>query len=208
MLSEYMDIVIMAKKESQQKDFTALRESVIKNVEYWLKNSVPSHLEYRLVMVAVLALLDECLMNAIWKGQQQWINQPLQAQLLKTSHLGEEFYRVLEKSVLVNKEVEAMQLYLLCLQLGFKGEHWQDDSLYREEIIRILSQAIKKSEINEDTKLDTRKTFFCSWQSITLFSVLSITLLGYVGVQWVHFNMARKIEVKKVAVLQAISEMK
>jgi len=97
----------------------------------------------RLASFAVVAFLDESLLGSGDPVFGDWKRMPLQQELFKTGNAGEEFFNYLE---LLLKRRDAPQLgdllevYHLCLLLGFRGRYGGIDSLYgvRERVAERL----------------------------------------------------------------------
>lgn len=71
---------------------------------------------------AVIAFIDEVLIDAEWLGRQEWDENPLQLQYFNITDAGSEFFdrldRLKKNAALHHEELE---VYYLCMSLGFKG---------------------------------------------------------------------------------------
>lgn len=70
---------------------------------------------------AVAAYLDEVIHYSQWPGKQTWSSNPLQAVLFNESRAGANFFHRLQ--AVRQREGEALEVYYLCLVLGFMGEY-------------------------------------------------------------------------------------
>jgi type VI secretion system protein ImpK len=70
---------------------------------------------------ALVAWIDEKANLAGWKGSAEWNSDPLQLQLFGTRRAGVEFFEHLEK--LRPENAAALEIYFLCLALGFQGDY-------------------------------------------------------------------------------------
>lgn len=73
---------------------------------------------------ALIAFLDETIICSEWEQKSEWLAEPLQLKLFNTFNAGEEFFtniRVLQQKTAANKDV--LEIYYLCLVLGFKGKY-------------------------------------------------------------------------------------
>ncbi|MCH8034105.1 MAG: DotU family type IV/VI secretion system protein [Bacteroidetes bacterium] len=71
---------------------------------------------------ALVAFLDETIISSSWVHKEAWLSDPLQIKLFETFNAGEEFFNFLNElrqKTSANKEV--LEIYYLCLSLGFKG---------------------------------------------------------------------------------------
>lgn len=73
---------------------------------------------------ALVAFLDETIISSEWPAKDEWLSEPLQIKLFDTFNAGEEFYTNLSnlrQRTSANKDV--LEIYYLCLSLGFKGKY-------------------------------------------------------------------------------------
>lgn len=73
---------------------------------------------------ALVAFLDEVILNSEWLHKEEWSSQPLQLEYFGTHLAGEEFFTRLDK--LTKEETarpEIIEVYYLCLTLGFEGKY-------------------------------------------------------------------------------------
>jgi type VI secretion system protein ImpK len=69
---------------------------------------------------AVVAFIDERVLRSNWPGRVEWMNQPLQLQLYNEFAAGENFF-VRMRALIQAGESRALEIYYLCLALGFVG---------------------------------------------------------------------------------------
>jgi len=73
---------------------------------------------------ALVAFLDETIISSEWLEKEEWLAEPLQIKLFDTFNAGEEFFTYLSnlrQRTSINKDV--LEIYYLCLSLGFKGKY-------------------------------------------------------------------------------------
>lgn len=73
---------------------------------------------------ALIAFLDETIISSSWSKKDSWLSEPLQLKLFETFNAGEEFFDNLNKlrqRTSGNKDV--LEIFFLCLTLGFKGKY-------------------------------------------------------------------------------------
>ncbi len=78
----------------------------------------------RLAKFALVAFLDETIISSDWSEKNEWLTEPLQIKLFDTFNAGEEFFTnmsTLRQRTSANKDV--LEIYYLCLSLGFKGKY-------------------------------------------------------------------------------------
>ena len=73
---------------------------------------------------AVVAFLDETIQGSSWSDRERWLNQPLQLELYDRNDAGEDFFvRLDELRGAVSTRADVLEVYYLCLALGFRGEY-------------------------------------------------------------------------------------
>jgi type VI secretion system protein ImpK len=73
---------------------------------------------------ALVAFLDETIISSAWNQKEAWLSDPLQIRMFDTFNAGEEFFTYLgelRQRSSANKDV--LEVYYLCLALGFKGKY-------------------------------------------------------------------------------------
>jgi type VI secretion system protein ImpK len=73
---------------------------------------------------ALVAFLDESIISSSWEQKDEWLSEPLQLKLFNTFNAGEEFFTNINnfrQRTSSNKEV--LEIYYVCLVLGFKGKY-------------------------------------------------------------------------------------
>ncbi len=104
--------------------------------------------EVRLARFALCALIDELLMNASWRGRDQWARGLLQTKHFQTTNAGEEFFSYL--SSIPQGQGALQELYYVCLCLGFKGKYCKPgDERIIAELKHALLSALKTPESPE-----------------------------------------------------------
>ena len=92
---------------------------------------------------AVAAYLDEMVLSSSWPGRDEWSSQPLQYELFSTHEAGVEFFHRLEairKSSASNRDL--LELYYLCLVLGFEGQYTLAGREKRQTLIREIAREL------------------------------------------------------------------
>ena len=87
---------------------------------------------------ALVAFLDEALLSSDWSEKQAWLARPLQLERYDRYDAGEAFFDRLKTLLDRPDRAEVLEVYLLCLQLGFKGQYQLHG---RDELRRLTAQA-------------------------------------------------------------------
>jgi len=78
----------------------------------------------RLARYAVAAYLDEMVMMSQWPKKRQWPTMSLQSELFSTETAGQGFFQFLEEIWREHPQnADLLELYYLCLALGFEGKY-------------------------------------------------------------------------------------
>ncbi len=95
---------------------------------------------------ALVALLDETVLSIPGPCRDYWISSPLQLQYFGDNLAGQEFYRRLDKMLLeAEKTREVLELYYLCLSLGFEGKYRISNAEEREQIIDNVGRTLRRT---------------------------------------------------------------
>lgn len=123
------DVLILATQLSSSPDMPApaeLRSRVIGMLDRMVTDaraagvSEPEIAEAR---YALVAFVDERILRSTWQGRTEWMNQPLQLVLYREYTAGENFFARLRALLDHGGQPRAIQIYYLCLALGFRGAH-------------------------------------------------------------------------------------
>jgi len=91
---------------------------------------------------ALVAFIDEAITGVSFAEKESWLANPLQSELFGLNYAGEEFFRRLnDLRQRPQANVPVLEVYYLCLVLGFKGKYLLDNP---EGLRRLV----------EDTKAD------------------------------------------------------
>jgi type VI secretion system protein ImpK len=72
---------------------------------------------------AIVALLDEILVRANWPGRAEWQSAPLQLVQFQENTAGENFFVRADALCNQSHRLHVLQVYFLCLSLGFQGRY-------------------------------------------------------------------------------------
>lgn len=70
---------------------------------------------------ALVAFIDEQIFQSSWSGKQEWMLEPLQLVYFNENTAGEGFFTRLHDLESRPERAHVLQLYYLCLSLGFQG---------------------------------------------------------------------------------------
>lgn len=91
---------------------------------------------------AVVALIDETILSSDWNGADRWMNTPLQLEFYDQFDAGEVFFdRLYDLLDAPEAHAEALEVYHLCMALGFQGKY----QLQGQERLRELIETTGKT---------------------------------------------------------------
>lgn len=147
------DIFLIVIKMREAKDLgetAALRKLIIYYLKQFEKNcsvlGVKSDV-VESVKYALVAILDETVLSIPGEARDFWIGNPMQLEIFGDNIAGQEFYNKLD-NLLINPEAnsDALEVFYLCLSLGFQGKYLIDNTEEREKIIVNLARTLIKSK--------------------------------------------------------------
>jgi type VI secretion system protein ImpK len=72
---------------------------------------------------ALVAFIDEQILQSDWAGRAEWMSRPLQLELYRENTAGENFFVRLRALLRSGNRPVAVEVYYLCLALGFSGAY-------------------------------------------------------------------------------------
>lgn len=141
-LAEYFTpcfmLILQLRQGKDSGDPGALRQRIkqlLARVEHSCSGAGYRDKEIEKALFALVAFLDETLISPAWPHQNAWRENPLQVELYKSFNAGEEFFNRLEQMLRrPAPEAEVLEVYYLCMVLGFKGKYL----LHQQEKLRVL----------------------------------------------------------------------
>jgi type VI secretion system protein ImpK len=113
----------------------------------------------KLAVFAYIAFLDETVLNASLPMFQEWTRQPLQEEIFGEHMAGETFFRYVGDLMGRQDSTEladVLEVYLLCLLLGYRGKYGMSDPASVQGLTMSLQQKIQRIR-------GTRTTLPTSW---------------------------------------------
>jgi type VI secretion system protein ImpK len=83
---------------------------------------------------ALVAFIDDRILQSDWRGRGEWMRSPLQLQIYGEVRAGEHFFARASALVQRTPAPAALEIYYLCLALGFTGTHDQNARSYLNDL--------------------------------------------------------------------------
>lgn len=101
----------------------------------------------KLAVYAYIALLDESVLHSAQPMFADWARQPLQEEVFGEHMAGENFFRTLQ-DLLGRQDSDAvgdvLEVFLLCLLLGFRGRYGTADPAALQALIATVQQKVQR----------------------------------------------------------------
>jgi len=99
-------------------------------------------------------LLDETVQGSEWENKEPWVSHPLQLERFGRYDAGEEFFVRLEALRSRRDEKAAvLEVYYLCLALGFRGRYQVQDQATVRDLLQDLADDLSASDAGADAFL-------------------------------------------------------
>lgn len=106
---------------------------------------------------ALTAFMDETILTSQWSQKDAWVEKTLGFELFQRMDAGEEFFRSLEELRRRSaSNVELLEVYYLCLALGFKGKYMIYEQEKRRLLIKDLANELRTIRGNSSAPLSPR----------------------------------------------------
>ena len=93
---------------------------------------------------AVAALLDDLALNTPWGGNSAWPHQPLVSMLYGDVDAGTQFFdRLEDKERHSSRDPEMLELYYMCMALGFRGKYRVSSRAGDQSLMAVRSSAAR-----------------------------------------------------------------
>lgn len=125
--SETLMLILQLRATNNYGDANTLKSRVSELFERFERDARAAGIDnekVRSAKFALVAFLDETIISSTWAQKDEWLAEPMQIKLFDTFNAGEEFFdnlHQLRQRSSVNADV--LEVYYLCLALGFKGKY-------------------------------------------------------------------------------------
>ncbi|MBD3242534.1 MAG: hypothetical protein GF331_18235 [Chitinivibrionales bacterium] len=133
----------------------ALRKLILHYLALFERNCRAARIEPECIddaRYAVVALVDETVLSVPGASRDYWLTRPLQLELFGEALAGEEFYNRCQRLLKTGAAAwQVLEVYYLCLSLGFEGKYRLAGAGERDELIAAIGRVlIDKRKIASD----------------------------------------------------------
>lgn len=125
--SECLILILQLRATNDYGNAAALKERVGEMFERFEKEARSGGIDgakSKSSKFALVAFLDETIISSQWSEKDAWLSEPLQITLFDTFNAGEEFFtNLIELRERTTNNKDVLEIYYLCLALGFKGKY-------------------------------------------------------------------------------------
>jgi type VI secretion system protein ImpK len=137
---------------------------------------------------AIVAFIDEQILKSQWPGRTEWMNEPLQLILYREFKAGEKFFARLKALLQAGNRPLALEVYYLCLSLGFRGSASADaPPSHLAEARGELARRFPKGSISPHARAGDRHTPERHGHGPVIAVIVAaacVALLVVLGLQW------------------------
>jgi type VI secretion system protein ImpK len=145
-------IVIRMRESEDLGDPAALRKLIMYYIDLFKRNCKTAGIADALY--AIVALIDETVLSAGGACRDYWFGRPLQIDLFGDNIAGVEFYNRMQKlQAQAEKKKDALEVYYLCLSLGFEGKYKVLDPQERTALLEESGRKLRRAKIRISSAL-------------------------------------------------------
>lgn len=136
--SDCLMLILQLRTTNEYGDAEILRKKIMEFLDDFERKSLTAGIEQTKVQAskfALVAFIDETILGSDWTNKVNWLAEPLQLKLFNSFNAGQEFFTRLEQLRQRQREnADVLEVYFLCMSLGFRGKY----QLEAPEKVRII----------------------------------------------------------------------
>jgi len=144
-------IVIRMRESEDLGDPASLRKLIMYYLDLFKRNCRTAGIAEDAVnesLYAIVALIDETVLSVGGACRDYWFGRPLQLDFFGDNIAGEEFYNRLQKlQTMAEKKKDVLEVYYLCLSLGFEGKYKILDPQERSTLLDETGRKLRRAKI-------------------------------------------------------------
>jgi type VI secretion system protein ImpK len=125
--SDFFVLILQLRENKEYGDADLLRQRIkdlLNNLEREARLAAIDSEDTKMALYALIAFVDETILGSEWSQKTAWLAQPLALELYNDFKAGEGFFERLEQlRQRAQTRARVLEVYYLCLTLGFKGKY-------------------------------------------------------------------------------------
>ena len=150
-------IIIRMREAEDLGDPAALRKLINYYMDLFQKNCATMKLTQASIdesKYALIALMDETVLSVPGACKDYWLLRPMQLDYFGDNIAGQEFYNKLQNLLLQpESKKDVLEVYYLCLSLGFEGKYKISNPEERLAILEDLGRKLRRTRIRVSSDL-------------------------------------------------------
>lgn len=125
--SDCLMLILQLRATNEYGDADNLRKKIIELLDDFERKALTGGIEQAKIQAskfALVAFIDETILGSEWTNKVNWLAEPLQLKLFNCFNAGQEYFTRLEQLRQRQREnADVLELYFLCMSLGFRGKY-------------------------------------------------------------------------------------
>jgi len=121
-----LELLVRAQQQASG-DADALHDVLVAELQTFETQALArglSHQHARLILYAIAATADDCVLHTQWGNESNWAARTLVSELFQETWGGERFFSLLKQMMAApHAVVREIEFYYFCLQFGFEGKY-------------------------------------------------------------------------------------
>jgi type VI secretion system protein ImpK len=148
---------------------------------------------------AIVAFIDERVLQSNWPGRAEWMSNPLQLQLYREYTAGENFFARMRALLNRGTPSAALEVYYLCLALGFSGAMpgtggMQAARSYLEAARELLTRSVRGSPLSPHAIPPDIRRWHSQGRSLAWPLVFACAAVGFIGLGALSWSLHRTLD--------------
>jgi type VI secretion system protein ImpK len=148
---------------------------------------------------AIVAFIDERILQSNWPGRTEWMASPLQLLLYREYTAGENFFARMRALLNRGSPSGALEVYYLCLALGFSGASpgaggMQAARSYQEAARELLTRSVRGAPLSPNAIPTDIRGSRSSGRSLAWPLVFGCAAVGLIGLGALSWSLHRTLD--------------
>jgi type VI secretion system protein ImpK len=149
---------------------------------------------------AIVAFIDERILQSNWPGRTEWMSSPLQLQLYREYTAGENFFARMRALLNRTAPSPALEVYYLCLALGFSGAASAGAGgahaarSYQEAARELLTRSVRGAPLSPHALPTDTRRWHSKGRSLAWPMVFACAAVGLIGLGALSWSLHRTLD--------------